>query len=250
MNGTEPAAGSVEEPGPVSDHRALARRTIANRAAVAVLCAVLGFAGVIQVRRTAAGDTLSSARPDDLVQILDGLQRREDDLNTEIATLQETLTRLQGRGASSAEALAEANRQAEALGILTGTVPTEGAGVRIVISDPERRVPPELLLDALEELRNAGAEAYQIGPVRVGVQSSFSGAGGAITLDGVALAAPYTVLAIGDPPTLAAAMAIPGGVVDTVRRAAGSMTTTAVQRVSIHALRPARAPLYARPAGG
>ncbi len=149
MNGTEPAAGSMEEPDPVSDHRVLARRTIATRAAVAVLCAVLGFAGVIQVRRTAAGDTLSSARPVDLVQILDGLQRREDDLNTEIATLQGTLTRLQGSGASSAEALAEANRQAEALGILTGTVPTEGAGVRIVISDPERRVPPELLLDAL-----------------------------------------------------------------------------------------------------
>ena len=225
-------------------------RTMFAKVAVALLCAVLGFAGVIQVRRTAAGDTLASARPDDLVQILDGLQRREDDLTKEIGVLQDTLTRLKGSGASSAEALAEANRQAEALGILTGTVAAAGPGVRVVIDDPAHLVPPELLLDAVEELRNAGAEAFQVGPVRIGVDSSFSGTGGAITLDGTALTAPYTMLAIGDPPTLAAALAIAGGVLDTVRRAGGSMVTTQLQHVGIDALRPARAPLYARPAGG
>jgi uncharacterized protein YlxW (UPF0749 family) len=225
-------------------------RTTLVRVAVALLCAVLGFAVVVQVRRTAAGDTLSSARPDDLVEILDGLQRREDDLNNEIADLQATLAKLRGSGASSAEALAEAQRQATALGILTGTVAAVGTGVRLVIKDPANTVPPELLLDAVEELRNAGAEAFQVGPVRIGMNSSFTGSAGAIKLDGVPLKAPYTVLAIGDPPTLAAAVAIPGGVLDTVSRAGGTMTTTQSGRISISALRPARAPLYARPAGG
>lgn len=239
------------EPTPPGPHRRdpLYYRMI-GKIAVAVLCAVLGFAGVIQVRRTAAGDTLASARPNDLVQILDGLQRREDDLNQEIADLQDTLARLRGSGASSAEALAEAGRQAQALGILTGTVAAAGTGVRIVIDDPARQVPPELLLDAVEELRNAGAEAFQVGPVRIGVDSSFSGSGGTVTLDGTALSGPYVLLAIGDPPTLAAAVAIPGGVLDTVRRAGGSMSTTQSQQIVINALRPARAPLYARPAGG
>jgi uncharacterized protein YlxW (UPF0749 family) len=231
-------------------HPAPRHRKVLATTAVAVLCAVLGFAGVVQVRRTAAGDTLAAARPDDLVQILDGLQRREDDLNKEIAVLKTTLSRLRGSGASSAAALAEANRQAETLGILTGTVPATGTGVRLVINDPHHRVPPELLLATLEELRNAGAEAFQIGPVRIGVDSAFSGSGGAVQLDGTALTAPYTVLAIGDPPTLAAAVAIPGGVLDTVRRAGGTMITTQLQRMDIGALRPVRTPLYARPAGG
>jgi uncharacterized protein YlxW (UPF0749 family) len=226
------------------------RRRPFGRLAVALLCAILGFAGVIQVRRTAAGDTLASARPDDLVQILDGLQRREDDLNSEISDLQATLARLRSSGASSAEALAEADRQAAALGILTGTIAASGPGVRIVIDDPAHQVPPELLLDAIEELRNAGAEAYQVGSVRIGVDSSFGGTGGAITLDGVALTAPYTLLAIGDPPTLAAALAIPGGVLDTVRRAGGTMATTQLPQVVISALRPERVAQYARPAGG
>ncbi len=242
---TTAGQGEPDTPQPVQR-----RRRTAARVAVALLCAVLGFAIVVQVRRTATGDTLASARPDDLVQILDGLQRREDDLNKEIADLQGTLARLRGSGASSAEALAEANRQAQALGILTGTVAAAGTGVRIVIDDPQHQVPPELLLDAIEELRNAGAEAFQVGPVRIGVDSSFSGSGGAVTLDGAALTAPYTVLAIGDPPTLAAALAIPGGVFDTVRRAGGTMVTTQSQQIVINALRPARTPLYARPAGG
>ncbi len=243
-----PPGPAAEQPGEVPP--ASASRSLSSKLAVGLLAAVLGFGGVIQIARTASGDTLASARPDDLVQILDGLQRRENDLNKEIADLQDTLTRLRGSGATSAEALAEANRQAEALGILTGTVPAVGTGVRIVITDPDHLVPPELLLDAVEELRNAGAEAFQVGPVRIGVDSSFSGAGGAVSLDGTTLTAPYTVLAIGDPPTLAAAVAIAGGVLDTVRRAGGTMITNQSQRISIDALRPARTPLYARPAGG
>jgi uncharacterized protein YlxW (UPF0749 family) len=215
---------------------------------IAALCALLGFAVVLQVQRTAAGDTLATARPDDLVQILDELQRREDELNTEIAGLQESLARLQRSGQSSEEALAEAQRQADALGILTGTVPATGPGVRIIIDDPDRRVPPEVLLDAIQELRNAGAEAFMVGPVRIGVDSAFTGSGGAITLDGQALTAPYTITAIGDPPTLAAALAIPGGVLDTVRRAGGTMEVEQSDSVVIDALRQSREPLYARPA--
>ena len=224
------------------------RTTLANRVVVALLCALLGFAVVLQVQRTAAGDTLATARPDDLVQILDGLQRREDDLNVEIAELQGTLGRLQRSGASSEEALAEAERQAEALGILTGTVPATGPGVSIVIRDPDGRIPPEVMLDAIQELRNAGAEAFQVGGVRIGVDSAFTGSGGAITVDGVPLIAPYTVTAIGDPPTLAAALAIPGGVFDTVRRAGGTMDVTQSDSVLVDSLRPSKTPLYARPA--
>jgi len=224
------------------------RTTLLNRIVVALLCALLGFAVVLQVQRTAAGDTLATARPDDLVQILDGLQRREDDLNVEIAELQGTLGRLQQSGASSEEALAEAQRQAEALGILTGTVPATGPGVSIVIRDPDGRIPPEVMLDAIQELRNAGAEAFQVGSVRIGVDSAFTGSGGAITVDGVALVAPYTITAIGDPPTLAAALAIPGGVFDTVRRAGGTMDVTQSDSLLVDALRPSKTPLYARPA--
>ena len=214
---------------------------------VAILCALLGFAVVLQVQRTAAGDTLATARPDDLVQILDGLQRREDDLNLEVAALQDTLGRLRaaallgggaGRGAAAGRGARHPHRHGSG----------DRARVSIVIHDPDRRIPPEVMLDAIQELRNAGAEAFQVGAVRIGVDSAFTGSGGAVTLDGSLLTAPYTVSAIGDPPTLAAALAIPGGVFDTVRRAGGTMEVTQSDTVTIDALRPPETPLYARPA--
>jgi uncharacterized protein YlxW (UPF0749 family) len=239
-------AGTSADVDPATTSR---RNSLSIKIVVGVLCALLGFALAIQVRRTANGDALSSARPDDLVALLDSLQHREDDLTAEIADLRATLDRLRSSGASSAEALAEAERQADALGILTGTVPAQGPGVRIQIADPAGTVPPEVLLDAIQELRNAGAEAFQVNTIRIGVDSAFTGVGGRIVLDRTALSAPYTILAIGDPPTLSAALAIPGGVQDTVRRAGGTMTVTQSTSVLVSALRPPRAPIYARPGG-
>ena len=243
-------AEPTSRPAELAPARPRRARSTAIRIAVAALCGLLGFALVVQVQRTASGDNLATARPDDLVQILDGLQRREDDLNAEISALQDTLGRLKSSGASSEEALAEAKRQAEALGILTGTVPATGPGVSMVIADPENRIPPEVLLDGIQELRNAGAEAFQVGDVRIGVDSAFTGSSGAIKLDGTQLTAPYTITAIGDPPTLAAALAIPGGVLDTVRRAGGTMDVSQSDSIVIDQLRTPRTAVYSRPADG
>lgn len=214
-----------------------------------LLVALLGFGIATQVRSTAAGDNLATLRPDDLVQILDGLQQREDDLNGEVRTLQETLTRLRAGGVSSGQALVEARRQAAQLGILTGVVPATGPGVRIRIGDPARAVAPEVMLDAVQELRNAGAEAIEVGPVRIGVNSAFSGTGAELMLDGQALGRPIEILAIGDPPTLSAAMAIPGGVVDSVRRTGATIDVVQADSLVITALRVPQPPQYARPAG-
>ena len=134
--------------------------------------------------------------------------------------------------------------------MLAGTAPATGPGVTIVIDDPNGTVPPEVLLAAMQELRNAGSEAMQVNGVRIGVDSYFSGVGGAVVTDGVALTAPYSLVAIGDPPTLTAAMQIPGGVSDTVRRAGGTLTIQSADSVTVDALRPVRANTYARPAGG
>lgn len=254
----DPAAPDPSEvPGPPAARPG--RRRPVTRLVVSALCALLGFALVVQVRRTAEGDTLASARPDELVQILDGLQRQEDDLLEEIAELQGTLDRLRSSGASAEEALAEAERQAEALGILAGTVPATGPGVTAVVRDTAAQLPPEVLLDAVQELRNAGAEAIAIGggsgtaatgTVRIGVDSAVTGAAGAVVLDGTPLVAPYVIRAIGDPATLAAALAIPGGVLDVVRRGGGELDVTQADMIEIDVLRPVRNPQYARPTGG
>jgi uncharacterized protein YlxW (UPF0749 family) len=120
----------------------------------------------------------------------------------------------------------------------------------MTFDDPSHRLTAGDLLDAVEELRGAGAEAIQVGPMRIGVSSAFTQTTptSPIVVDGVSLTAPYSIVAIGDPAGLATAMNIPGGVVDTVRTRGGA--TTIVQRplVTISALRPTVQPQYAHPA--
>jgi uncharacterized protein YlxW (UPF0749 family) len=213
-----------------------------------LLIGLLGFALAVQVRSNTSTSGLTAARQEDLVRILDELSSREDRLRRQIAELEATRTRLSTTGDSSAAALEEARKRSTALGILAGTVPAQGPGIELTLTDPEQRLAAEDLLDAVEELRAAGAEAIQVGEVRIGLDSSFTAADRGLAVDGVALSAPYTMLAIGDPSTLATAMEIPGGVTDTVSRAGGEARIGERERVVIRALRTPRTPRYSEPA--
>src|SRR5882757_4861327 len=53
-----------------------------------LLCLVLGVAIVTQVRQNESGDSLETARPADLLVLLDSLQHCEAALNTEVTDLQ------------------------------------------------------------------------------------------------------------------------------------------------------------------
>src|SRR6201996_7722590 len=70
-----------------------------------LLCLLLGVAIVLQVRQTESGDSLDTARPADLLVLLDSLQQREAALNTEVADLQRTLATLQSSGSSDEVAI-------------------------------------------------------------------------------------------------------------------------------------------------
>jgi uncharacterized protein YlxW (UPF0749 family) len=225
-------------------------RTVFGALAV-LLCLLLGVAIATQVRQTNSGDSLDTARPADLLVLLDSLRQREATLNTEVAELQSTLTALQASGSSDQAAIQNAQARLAALSILIGTVGATGPGVTVRIEDPGPGVAPQAMLDVLDELRAAGAEAIQIGDgrqaVRAGVDTWIVGAPGTLTVDGKTLMPPYSVLAIGDPPTLAAAMNIPGGAVDSVKRVGGTMSVQQGDKVDITALRQPKPRQYAQP---
>ncbi|OYN78487.1 DUF881 domain-containing protein [Mycolicibacterium sphagni] len=216
-----------------------------------LLCVVLGIGIATQVRQTKSGDALDTARPADLLILLGSLQQREAALNTEVATLQRNLAAMQTAGSSDQAAIENAQARLAALSILIGTVGATGPGVSITIDDPGPGVAPETMLDVINELRAAGAEAMEIRSgqraVRIGVDSWVVGSAGALEIDTQSLSPPYSVLAIGDPPTLAAAMNIPGGAVDSVERVGGQMTVSQSDRVDITTLRQPKARQYAQP---
>ncbi|WP_299557429.1 DUF881 domain-containing protein [uncultured Mycolicibacterium sp.] len=216
-----------------------------------LLCLLLGVAIVTQVRENESGDALETARPADLLVLLDSLQRREAELNTEVTELQQELADLQASGGSDQAAIENARARLAALAIMIGTVAATGPGVTLTVTDAAGGVSPDTVLDIVNELRAAGAEAVEIrggdAAVRVGVDTWVAGAPGALIVDGVSLSAPYSILAIGDPPTLAAAMTIPGGAMDAVERVGGTMVIEQADRVDVTALRQPKPHQYAQP---
>jgi uncharacterized protein YlxW (UPF0749 family) len=219
----------------------------ASAAVIGVLTLVLGFAIAVQVHANSSGDSLSALREDDLIGILDDQNARADRLRQQISDLQANLRQLQDSGDRSAAARRQAEEQAQALGVLLGTLPAKGPGVSVTVTDPDGKLGGEDLYDVVQELRGAGAEAIQFGAVRVSTSTWFEGSGGTVEVDGVQLSAPYRVTAIGDPKTLDTALNIPGGVAATVRAAGGSLTVTELDAVSIQVTTTLTKPKYAQP---
>lgn len=211
------------------------------------LCTLLGFAGVTQVQSRDGDSVLENARQSDLVQILDAQGQQADRLEEELAGLKASYADLLTNGDEQQIALQQARERRETLGILAGTLPAHGPGVELSVDDPDRKVTAIRLLGAIEELRNAGAEVIQVNDVRVVASTYVLDGDAGPEVDGEPLDAPYLLRAIGESETLATAMGIPGGVIDSFAGDGVSATVMPRLDVVVDALRAPAAPEYARP---
>jgi len=208
---------------------------------IGLLVGLLAFALVVQVKSNTADTQLTNARQDDLVRILSDLNAREQRLRDEIATLQSTLSQL-GEGAQGREAaLEQARRRADELGILAGTLAARGEGLVIRVIPGVEPLAATTVLEAVEELRGAGAEAAQIAgiggrAVRVVASTYFSDANGSLVVDGVTMSAPYVLTVIGPAATMRTALTIPGGVSDAVARDGGTVVVDEPGEVTVDAI--------------
>ena len=193
-------------------------RGLAGSPLVVLLVTVAaGFLLVGQVR----GDqriqqSLEAESEEDLARILASLNSEADALREEIGALRLQLVELENSTERQGAAAEAAQAQLRALQVLSGTVAVTGPGVTVVIRDAEAAIGYANLIDVVQELRDAGAEAISVNDRRVGASSAFGQKGDEVTLDGNTLSVPYRVQAIGHPPTLDGGLKIPGGAVDTL----------------------------------
>ena len=227
--------------------RALAPRLTRSQLLAAGVCAVLGFAGAVGVNQ-AQDQNLSSLRQSDLITVLDNVTQEGARLEDQAASLRQTLEQLRSSSDNAPAARQAAQTRLDALGVLAGTLPATGPGIELEIVDPRAAVQANDLLETVQELRDAGAEAMQIGSVRVVARTAFVDVDGGMLIDKQVVRPPYRLVAIGDPQTLSAALEIPGGVLEVLRGRGGQGTVRNQPSVTVSALLPLRVPQYARPA--
>ncbi|WP_416874556.1 DUF881 domain-containing protein [Kitasatospora sp. SC0581] len=263
VSGPEPApeAGSEPEPEPepVADRSAGRRRLKAalwpprlsrGQLVVALLLFSLGLGLAIQVRSTNDHHSqLRGARQEDLVRILDELDSRQQRLQQEKAELEQSLAKLENSSNQAKEAQEQTRKKATELGVLAGTVKATGPGIVLTVDDPQGQVKADMLLDTLQELRAAGAEAIQINDVRVVVNTYFTDlSAGGVQIDGKKVSQPYRFTVVGNPQDLTPALNIPGGVVRTLESHQARATIAQQQKVVVDALVDPKSPQYAKPA--
>jgi uncharacterized protein YlxW (UPF0749 family) len=222
-----------------------------GQAIVAVVLGLVAFLAVVQVRVNRADDGYANARREDLIAILDGLGQNTRRLESEIADLEKRRNVLSSSADKAQTARQQAEEQAQVLGILAGTLPAQGPGVRITLTDPESKMTTSNLLDAIEELRDAGAEAIQInGSVRVVASTDLVDDPPGVRIDGRKVGSPYVIEAIGESHNLAEAANFPGGLVSEVTgpQVGGTAEVTELQKLQITALHTPEEHRYARPA--
>ncbi|NHA69998.1 DUF881 domain-containing protein [Phycicoccus flavus] len=211
-----------------------------------LLAASLGFAIIAQVRQTSV-QGLDTLREDELVRIFADVDQDGERLGDEVRDLQTSLELLESQTTGEKEAERAAQQRLDALRILAGTAPAAGPGIVLTIDDPTGAIDAPTLLDAVQELRDAGAEAMQVNDVRIVADTWFADASGGISVSGSQIRPPYVVTAIGDSNTLAGAMQIVGGVTATARQKGAEATVDIRTRVVVDALLSVSTPQYARP---
>ncbi len=243
---TDPAPAA---PPPTGDPGAPGPRRRDRPAAVltGVLTLLLGFAFTVQVRNSDDEQALAGAREEDLVRIVDEVSSRGVRLRELIADERRALRQLSDSDDETASALAEARSRAASLGVLNGTAPARGPGLRMTVRDPEEELRVTDVLDIVQELRGAGAETMQFDGVRVGLSTAVTGIPGALLVDGRPVTAPYEVLVLGSAQDIETALNIPGGVVQLVGARGGSVGIEQVPDLRIDALRPLPEAQYAAP---
>ncbi len=217
--------------------RSLTPQRSGTQLVITVLFVVLGFTLTAAISGTANDAILANARQSDLVSLLDDLAQREARLEAENARLENARETLLGGDEYSA--LNEAKRRADALGVLAGSEVIVDSGIVITITG---NLSATTLLDAIQELRDAGAQAIQISDrglaVRLVASSWFADSSSGVTVSGTALQVPIKISVIGDPAVLGPAVEIPGGLIDTVGSGGGKVTVVESENVEISAIVP------------
>jgi uncharacterized protein YlxW (UPF0749 family) len=214
---------------------------------VAVLLFGLGFGLAVQVASNSNSDSaLRGARQEDLVRILDELDDRTQRLDDEKQGLQKQRDELENSSDQAEEARKQTAEKEKQLGILAGTVAAQGPGITMTIDDTKGTVEADMLLDAIQELRAAGAEAIQVNDVRIVAGTYLTDSDKSVSVDGNKINAPYRFKVIGKPQDLEPALNIPGGVVQTLEKEQATVTVERSSKIVVDALRVAKQPDYAR----
>ncbi|MBE7028669.1 MAG: DUF881 domain-containing protein [Ruminococcaceae bacterium] len=191
---------------------------------IGFVCMILSFFIVLQfktVKNTTVATYPTQLRVGQTQELLRLEKEKNEALYKQVMEYKDEIYEYQTQ-ANADEMLIKDLRNAE---ILAGLVSVEGPGIEITLSDGEGAntqnmnenlyiVHQEDILKVMNELRAAGAEALSVNDQRVLATSEVRCVGNVVNINGVKVAAPFVIKAIGDPDQLESGFKMRGGIFD------------------------------------
>lgn len=172
---------------------------------------VIGFSYMAQTHsRETSYESLSE---DELVRLLDETNSQISKLTLQKESLAFQLESIRNSVNKQSEIERLAKEKAQVSGIASGRLAAYGPGIVATISQGNsKNIDAATMYTLINELRNAGAEAIELGTVRAVTSTYVVDTVDGIECDGTKISFPVTVKAIGDASALQNALQISGGV--------------------------------------
>lgn len=201
---------------------------------LAVVALLLGLLVVLQIRSQSQGGELASQSTQELTILVANLNDRNAQLRAEVATLENEVSDLQASKARGQSSVGELRTDLAKLRTWSGLGGVMGSGVRLTVAGP---IAGDAVMDLVNELRNAGAEAIAIEHVRVVPGTVVAGPPDGLSVLDKPLPDPFTIDAIGSPETLTGSLTRVGGIVAQLGATypQASVTVTPVTRLALPA---------------
>lgn len=185
-------------------------RTWLAQLSLALIALLIGIVIVGQLRSQARPAELTSLPVAELSTRIETLSTANRQLRAALADQRDELEEYRAAGAQGVSALDLSREELRRVSAFAGLTPVEGQGIRVRVNGSLDAI---AVNDLVNELRNAGAEALSVNEVRITASSVVIQGSRSLEIDGQPVGRAFTLLAIGDPDGLVAALERPGGIV-------------------------------------
>ncbi len=211
-------------------------KTGSSRLSITLVAFILGVLVMVQFATQQRMDSKrASASGADGALLISDLVEGNERLRQEVAELSRQSESY--RDTTNQVRLQAMQDELDRLKVFNGAVEVAGPGVQVKLDGPITALD---LQDLLNELRNAGAEAFALNGQRIIASSIIAPLEGNIAVDGVAIQRPYTFTAIGDSAALETALRRPGGLLAVFSNSREGLQVQVQQYVLLHV--PAHTP--------
>lgn len=204
-------------------------KDIRGKVAFGIVCALFGLILAVQIKTvkiTPGGGVLSPQRAQKVASELKVLRTEKERLNQELAELENRLKEYEFSEADENLLIKNLNSDLEKYQILAGYRTIEGPGVVVTIEDVVYESGEasyimynyEILLELVNKLNAAGAEAISINDQRYIATTEIYLSSNTILINGVPTVQPYEIKAIGDAEALEAALNMRFGIIDNLKQ--------------------------------